>query len=141
MFDLIPFERSDDWMNQFFRAFQSNFPVKTGSVPCVTDIRDEGDHYELEAEMPGYKKEEIHLSIDGDCLTLQAAHEEKQEQQSEKRGTYLRRECRTASVTRSFDVSGIDTSAIKARYEDGILKLTLPKKAAQQPVTKRISIQ
>lgn len=141
MFDLIPFERSDDLMNQFFRAFQSSFPAKTRSVPCVTDIRDEGDHYELEAEMPGYKKEEIHISIDGDCLTLQAAHEENHDEKAAEKGTYLRRERYASKVSRSFDVSGIDTQAIKARYEDGILKLTLPKKAEQQPATKQITIQ
>ena len=72
-------------------------------------------------------------------LTIQAQHQENKDQQDEQ-GNYLRRERRYGSFTRSFDVTGIDESRISAAYENGVLKLTLPKAIPVQPETRRIQI-
>ena len=61
---------------------------------------DKGDYFELRADMPGFKKEEIHIDVDGDRLTISAQHKEETE---EEKGHYVRRERRTGSLTRSFE--------------------------------------
>lgn len=140
MFDLIPFERSDSFANQLFRALGVAPLFGKADIPCLTDIRDAGDHYELEAEMPGFKKEEIHISTEGGCLTLTANHEESADQKDEKEN-YIRRERRTARMSRSFDLTGVDAEKIRAQFENGVLKLTLPKKEEVKPAPKQIAIQ
>lgn len=140
MFDLIPFERTDSLANQFFRMMGSNFFRGQENVPCVTDIRDAGSHYELEAEMPGFQKEEIHVEVENNCLILSAKHEEKPSEKKEA-GSYVCRERRTASIRRVFDLADVDTAGIQAKFEDGVLKLTLPKKKAEEPVAKQVVIE
>ncbi len=104
----------------------------------LTDIEDEGDHYLLEAELPGFKKEDIKLDLDGDCLTISATRQSKSE---EKKKGILRQERSYGSFKRSFDVSDIDTESIGAEYEDGVLKLTLPKKQPKEATTRRLEIK
>ena len=75
--------------------------------------------------------------MDGDRMTISAQH--KEETQTDD-NTYIRRERRYGSMSRSFDVSGIDTSGIQAKYENGVLELTLPKKEATVTPNRRIEI-
>lgn len=103
----------------------------------LTDIQDEGDHYLLEAELPGFKKEDIKIDLDGDCMTISATRQSKSE---EKKGM-LRQERSYGSFRRSFDVSDIDADNIGAAYEDGVLKLTLPKKQPQVTSARRLEIK
>ncbi len=101
------------------------------------DISEKGDNYLLEAELPGFDKKDIGVELDGDMLTISATHEEKNDEK-DKDGHYVRRERRYGSFARSFDVEGIDTGHIKADYKNGVLELTLPKKAAAElPEAKR----
>ena len=72
-------------------------------------------------------------------LTISAQHNENQEQKDEK-GTYIRRERRYGSFTRSFDITGIDEAGITAAYQNGILELNLPKAVPVVPETRRIAI-
>lgn len=128
MFDLIPMsgrEKSiwnyfDNWEKNFF---QDAFP--SGSMQLRTDITDKGDHYCLSAELPGFHKEDIKIDIDRGILTISAHHDENVE---EKEANYIRRERRIGTYSRSFDVSTINTDAISAKYENGLLVLNLPKK-------------
>ena len=105
-----------------------------------TDIQDKGDSYLLEADLPGFKKEDIHIDLDGETMTISAerhsAHEEK-----DKEGNYLRCERSYGSYRRSFDISGIEESGLKAEYADGVLKLTMPKKQQTVSSARRIEIQ
>ena len=87
---------------------------------------DEGDHYLLEADLPGFEKKDIKLDLDGDVLTVNAERHSKVEQKEKDK--IVRVERSYGSYSRSFDMSGIDTNGIKAAYENGVLKLTLPKK-------------
>ncbi|MDD3401293.1 MAG: Hsp20/alpha crystallin family protein [Eubacteriales bacterium] len=104
----------------------------------LTDIQDEGDHYLLEAELPGFKKEDIKIDLDGDCMTISATRQSKSE---EKKKGMLRQERSYGSFRRSFDVSDIDADNIGAAYEDGVLKLTLPKKQPQVTSARRLEIK
>ena len=88
---------------------------------------------------PALKRRKIHIDLDGDCLTISAEHNEEVTQQEG--SNYVRRERRCGSLSRSFDVSGVDVQNISASYENGVLQLDLPKKSAQQPTTQRIEIK
>ena len=145
MFELIPFERRNSGLFNLFDHLDDDFfnVNESGFAPCRTDIRDIGDKYVLEAELPGFKKEEIAIDIDKDCLTISATHKEENNADggSKVEAPYIRRERRMASLTRSFDVSTIDTNSISAKYENGVLTMELPKKSAQKPQTKQIVIE
>lgn len=93
-----------------------------------TDIRDVGDGFVLEADLPGFKKEDINLSLNGDTLTIKAERHSDFEDQDKKSG-YLRCERSYGSYSRSFDVTGVDVSQISASYNDGVLRIHLPKQA------------
>ena len=100
------------------------------------DILDQGDSYRMEAELPGFRKEDISLTVKEDVLTV-AAHREKEQQA----GQYVCRERPTGDVRRSFDVSAIEQEGIRATFENGVLVLTLPKASAVKPERRSISIQ
>ena len=105
-----------------------------------TDVRDTGDAYLVEADLPGVKKEEINIDIDGDRLSITAQRNtSKDEKDSD--GNIIRRERYSGSFSRSFDVSNIRTQDITASYEDGVLTLQLPKKEAEAPTSRRLEIQ
>ncbi len=139
MFDLIPFENRNSNLFRWLDRFDDDFfkTTENSFSPCRVDIQDLGDRFLLEAELPGFKKEEIKIDLDKDCLTLSAQHAEQQED----KGNYIRRERRTTGLSRSFDVSSIDTDHIGATFENGVLTLTLPKKSAQKPQARRITIE
>lgn len=140
MFDLIPFEhRNNDLFRYFDDMERAFFGGNTDIAPCKTDILDEGNRFVLKADLPGFKKEDIHLDIEGDRLTISAEHSEENKTEDQK-NNFIRRERRYGSMSRSFDVSGIDTSGIQAKYENGVLELTLPKKEATVAPNRRIEI-
>lgn len=139
MYSLIPFEKYTNSMDHFFDHIPRFFVTESDSQPAAfrTDIQDMGDRYLLEADLPGFRKEEISLDLKGDLLTVTACHKgESQESQ----GKYLCRERHWGSYGRSFDVSEVQQSGITAAYENGVLKLVLPKKSAIQPQSSRIAI-
>ncbi|MCM1529714.1 MAG: Hsp20/alpha crystallin family protein [Alistipes sp.] len=139
MFGLTPYERNDIWNP--FRDFEKDFFRGFGaSGRCRTDIRDEGNRYLLECEMPGFDKNDIRIDINGSTLTLCAEHKIENDEKNDA-GEYIRRERSCGSYCRSFDISNIDESAIDAEYTNGILRLSLPKKEKEQPKTKRIEIK
>ena len=94
-----------------------------------TDIRDVDGNYELEIDLPGFKKDEIKVQLKDGYLTLSAA-KGLDKDAKDKEGNYIRRERYAGSMSRSFYVGdGVKEEDIHAKYEDGILKLSLPKKA------------
>ena len=141
MFGMLPFERNNDNVFDTFDNFTRNFfQGSNASLPAFrTDIRDAGDKFVLEAELPGFQKEDIKLDVKDGILTITAEHKEQHEQKDEK-GSYIRRERRYGSFTRSFDITGIDESGITAAYQNGILELNLPKAVPVVPETRRIAI-
>lgn len=101
------------------------------------DVGDSKEAYTIKAEVPGVKKDDIHVSIDGAVVTISA--EVKQEDKQTKDEQVLRAERYYGSVSRSFQLpQEVDAGAAKAKYENGVLNLTLPKIA---PVsTRRLAI-
>lgn len=138
MFGMIPFERNED-MFDLFDNFERNFFGNSGkSLPDFrTDIRDVGDTFVLEAELPGFDKEDIHLDLKDGVLTITASHKTETEA---KKNSYVRRERKYGSFSRAFDVTGIDEAGVTAAYQNGVLTLTLPKAKPVVPESKRIEI-
>ena len=117
----------DDVFDDMF-PFAENYTTANYDL-MKTDVKDAGDHYELEMEMPGVEKENIKAELKDGYLTLSAA-KGLDKDAKDKDGNYIRRERYAGSMSRSFYVGdGVNEEDIHAKYEDGILKLSLPKKA------------
>jgi HSP20 family protein len=144
MFELIPFDRHSRSMAGFdpFRMLNEMDRRFFTGVPSVsvfnTDVIDTGDAFKLECELPGFKKEDIKIDIENDCLTISA---ERSSDDKDEKENYVKRERFYGSFTRSFDVSGINVDNIEAGYNDGVLTVTLPKKAAEIPASRRLEIK
>ena len=141
MFYLTPFSR-----NQFlsFDPFKEISEIEKSfwgaSQPSFkTDIKETETAYILEAELPGFEKNEISVQIKDDRLTISASHSEDKE--SEEKGDYLRRERSYSSYTRSFGLNGISRDNISASYKNGILCLTLPKEEAKKIDVRTLDIE
>ena len=120
------------------RAWQKNFFGDENAVTIKTDIKDTGDSYVIDAELPGYRKEEINVDVNDDILTISA--EKHTENNEEEKNGYIRRERYYGSVSRSFNISEVEAAAITAKHENGVLTLTLPKKKEQIPQSHKIEI-
>ena len=144
MFELIPFDRHSRNMSAFdpFRMLDEMDRRFMNAAPSVstfrTDVIDTGDTFKLESELPGFKKEDIKIDIENDCLTISA---ERKADNKEEKDSYVKRERYYGSFSRSFDVSGINVDGIEAAYKDGVLTVTLPKKAAEIPESRRLEIK
>ena len=134
-----PFREIDEFENSFF-ANPFTFFDNTMLDEFKTDIKDEGDHYELEADLPGFDKKDIHLDINNDILTVSAERHSEHEEK-DKKGKYVRCERSYGSYSRQFDLSGVKSDEISAKYENGVLKLTMPKKAPDEPKTRSLEIE
>ncbi len=106
-----------------------------------TDIKETDDDYKLSIEMPGFKKDEIRVSLENGYLTVSAEKAEKEEEGKDKSAKYLRRECRV-SCQRSYYVGDdVEVDSVKAKYENGMLELSVPKAAPKQIASKSIVIE
>lgn len=105
-----------------------------------TDIREKDNNYILEAELPGFKKEDVNVELEDGYLTISANNNYEHEEKDEK-GNFVMRERRSGSFRRMYDTTGIDTENIKASFENGVLTLTMPKLAEVKPATKRLEIE
>ena len=118
----------DDWMDDFgFPGFHRSNYGRMASGLMRTDIRETENGYELNIDLPGYQKDDVQVQLKDGYLTVSAKTNEDQEQKDGS-GKYIRRERYSGSVRRSFYI-GKNTSEqeIRARFENGILKLSLPK--------------
>ena len=131
-----PFQTMDEFERNFFNP--SFF--ETTLEQFKTDIKDDGDSYTLQADLPGFDKKDIHLDLNNDVLTISAERHSEHEDK-DKKGKFVRCERSYGTYTRQFDVSNINTDAMKAKYENGVLTLNMPKKSAQLPTAKRVEIE
>ena len=140
MFELIPFTRHVNVYDPFraFDEMQRSFFNDNTTVGFRTDVIDTGDAYKLDAELPGFKKEDISIDVENDCLTISV---ERKVEDEDKRPNFVKRERAYGSFSRSFDVSGIDVEKIEAAYNDGILTLTMPKKVEVKPASRKLEIK
>ena len=128
----------DDWMDfPFDRNFWGRGNTKTTKNLMKTDIREHDVGYELDIDLPGYKKDEIRAELENGYLTISATKSANNDEQ-DKKGKYIRRERYAGTMQRSFYVGeDVTQEDIKAKFEDGILKLSIPKKEAQAVETKK----
>lgn len=113
--------------NTMFPAFFDNGDLENSFAGFKTDVMEKDGNYVLQAELPGFTKEDIHIDLKNDVLTISASHnEEKKEEDKETK--YLRRERRESSYSRSFHVANVTPEDIAAKYENGVLEVTFPKR-------------
>ncbi len=115
---------------------------KHASHEMKTDVRETDSGYEVDIDLPGFKKDEINIQLDNGYLSISAAKGLDKDEQ-DKEGKYIRKERYAGSMSRSFYVgNAITQDDIKAKYESGILRLSVPKKAAEEiESAKRIAIE
>ncbi len=141
MLNVARYSPFDDAVNQLFRGFVVR-PVAADAddtaVKFRADIAENDKAYTVHAELPGVKKDDIQISIDGDQISIGA--EVRREKEVKDGERLLRSERYSGKFYRAFALgTAIDEDAVSARYVDGVLELTLPKKAAA--AAKRITIQ
>ena len=132
----------DDWMDFSFPDIDKALYGKHAKNEMKTDVRETEDGYELDIDLPGFKKDEVTAQLDNGYLTIQASKGLDKEQK-DKKGKYIRKERYAGSMSRSFYVGdAITEEDVHAKYEDGILKLSVPKKEAKAvEQTKHIAIE
>ena len=135
-----------DVFDDFDRAFFRGFPQpdralygKNAARMMKTDVKETDEGYELDVELPGFKKEEIKLELNSGYLTIST----EKSLNKENKGKMLRQERYVGTMQRSFYVGGsITEEDIKAKYENGVLSLMIPKKEARKvPEKKQILIE
>jgi HSP20 family protein len=132
--ELSPWSAFRDLESQFSRMLgdwtSESGLVASGWTPAV-DLRETEDGYMVDVDVPGMKKEDIELAVVDNVVTIKG--ERKDESQTEKDG-YRRSERRYGTFQRSFEVpGGFDSAKVEARYEDGVLRVTLPKREESKP--------
>ena len=134
-------EAFDDLLRGFFVrpvSFEGGHPQQAVPAHFRVDVSENEQAYVIHAEIPGVRKEDINISIDGDQVAISA--EVKNEKEARDGERVLRSERYYGKVQRAFALGQpVDENAAAAKYSDGILELTLPKKAATQ--ARRIAIQ
>ena len=135
-----PFKAMEDFEKRFFEDPFTGFFESGDIAEFKTDISDQGDSYLLEADLPGFEKKDIHLSVENDVLTISAERHSEHEDK-DKKDKYVRLERSYGQYSRQFDVSGVNVKGIKARYDNGVLKLTMPKKQPEVPESHTLEIE
>ena len=139
----------DDWMDfPFEKDFEKEFfpsknPLygKHAKNMMKTDVKELDDHFEVDIDLPGFKKDEVSAQLKDGYLTISATKGLDKDEKDKKTGKYIRQERYAGSMSRSFYVGeDISQDEIKAKYENGILQLTIPKKEEKPAVEEKSSI-
>jgi HSP20 family protein len=147
MVGLVPFNkrnrslsansRFDDFYNVLDDFFSSDWPLKRSLAfdTFKVDVRDNGSEYLIDAEMPGIDKKDIKVEFDDDGKLLISVT--KDESGEEKEGNYIHKERRSVSMSRSIYLSDADRNGIKAKLNDGLLSIAVPK---EEKIGKSVTI-
>ena len=130
----------DDFMNDFsfptFPNVDKELYGKHAKNLMKTDVKETEKGYEVDMDLPGFKKDEIQMELNDGVLTISAAKGLDKDEE-DKKGNYIRKERYAGSMSRSFYVGeGVTQEDIHAKYEHGVLKLSIPKKEEQKKVEK-----
>ena len=126
---LMPSIFGENLFDDFMDDFMMNRGARSVQNVMKTDIKETDDSYELKIEMPGYRKEDVKAQLKDGYLTISAETDNSSEEKNEE-GKYIRRERYTGAVSRSFFVGkDLTEEDIRARFENGILHIALPKEA------------
>lgn len=129
-----------DSFESMFKRFMAPMRMEfdSGALEMKLDVTEKPDLYTVRADLPGVKKEDIHVRIDGNMVQIDA--EAKQSKESKEGGKVLRSERYYGAVSRTFTLAhDVDDTKTTAKYEDGVLTLELPKKATSE--AKKITVQ
>ena len=134
----------DDWMGFPMRELANvdrRLYGKNASHIMKTDVKETDGTYELEVDLPGFKKDEIGVKLEDGYMTISASKGLDTEKK-DKHGKIIRQERYEGAMQRSFYVGeGVKTEDVKAKYEDGVLKLDIPKKELNLPGNNTIAIE
>ncbi|MBR4819489.1 MAG: Hsp20/alpha crystallin family protein [Clostridiales bacterium] len=134
----------DDWMGFPMRELANvdrRLYGKNASHIMKTDVKETDGTYELEVDLPGFKKDEINVKLEDGYMTISATKGLDTEKK-DKHGKIIRQERYAGAMQRSFYVGeGVRTEDVKAKYEDGVLKLDIPKKEMNLPGNNTIAIE
>lgn len=146
MYTLVPFHGNrrmisnvdhDLFDDRFFRSF-FNMNDMMGSQGFRVDVKNKDDHYEIQAELPGVKEDQIDLSVEDDVLTISC---DMNSEKKEEKDSYLYSERRFGHMERRFNLEGINQEGIAASFDNGLLTVNLPKVAQQEaPKARKIAI-
>ncbi|MCD8346713.1 MAG: Hsp20/alpha crystallin family protein [Lachnospiraceae bacterium] len=126
----------NDWMNDPFAEFDGLNHGRRGEHIMRTDVKEDEQEYEVDIELPGFKKEEVKAELKDGYLTVSAIKTENG--QKDTNGKYVRRERYAGNMSRSFYVGENVTQAeIRAKFENGILTLLIPKKDPRKQVEEK----
>lgn len=146
MFDLMPFrKRNEDALERMFKSFNEVFeqnglsPLNGKVNSFKTDITEKEDAYYVEAELPGFSKEDIDIEVNNNYLTIRAERNQVEEEK-DKNDIVVRRERHYGKFFRQFYIDDIKEQEIEAKLEEGILKIKLPKLNTEKPNRQRIEI-
>ncbi len=131
--DLVP--RKSFFRDIFDDLFEA--PLVKAVDIMKSDIYEHNNHYVIEIDIPGFKKEDISIDYDKGYLTITAKKEEKIDEHK----NYIRKERFYGQYKRSFYIGDVDESKIDAKFEDGILKVIFPKEQLESPDKKKITIK
>ena len=121
-----------EFFDPFFEDFFGKEYKRTSNELMKTNIKDEGDHYSFEVELPQVKKENVKVSVEDGYMTIYAEYNNS-ENEKNSNGKYIRRERYYGSTSRSFYVGeGIHQEDVKASFDNGELKIVVPKEAPKQ---------
>ena len=120
--------------DDFFRPFFAEMDRYSGGFRV--DVRDKGDHYLMEADLPGLTRDQVHVELNEGVLTIRT---EVGDARNEEKDNYIYNERRCGCAQRSFTLSDIKEDEIIAEYKDGVLRLTLPK--LKEPVKSARAIE
>ena len=124
----------DDWFNdKEFRNMEKKLYGHRAKNVMNTDVKETEDGYELEMDLPGFKKEEVSVELNDGYVTIRAAKGLDEDEKEKKTGKYIRRERYSGACERSFYVGeGVTQQDIKASFKHGILRLDIPKKEVKK---------
>ena len=148
---MMPSIFGENLFDDFFDDDFSMFPALTGRNPLYgkhaknlmkTDVRETENTYELDIDLPGFKKDEISIDLKDGYLSISAAKGLDRDQE-DKKGKYIRQERYAGACSRSFFVGeGVEPKDVSAKFEDGILRISLPKQVEKErPQSPRIAIE
>ena len=133
---------NDDWMDFSFPDIDKELYGKHAKNLMKTDVKEKDGNYEVAIDLPGFKKDEITAELKDGYLTISAA-KGLDKDEKDKEGNYIRRERYAGTLSRSFYVgNGVKNEDVHAKFENGVLRLSIPKKAAEEiEADKYISIE
>ena len=147
---MLPSIFGENLFDDFFDDDFAMLPMWGGRNPLYgkhaknlmkTDVRETEHTYEVDVDLPGFKKDEVTVDLKDGCLTISAAKGLDKEEQ-DKKGRYIRQERYAGACSRSFYVGDVDRKDVSAKFEDGILRISMPKEPKKElPQSSAIAIE